>query len=74
MSIANLSIQMVALEAPFLVEKRMCVIVHITSAHKEIPFSTVSSLKMFTGERVLEKPVDRARGVFSPCLTCVAGS
>lgn len=53
-SIANLSIEMVALEATFLVEKFMCIIVHIISPHKGTSFSTMSSCKTYTGERVME--------------------
>ena len=65
---------MAALEATFLAEKLMCVIVHIISPHKGIRFSTTSSFKIYTGERVMEKPVDKEEEVFSTCLTCMVGS
>lgn len=74
MSIANLSIQMVALEATLLAEKLLCIIVRIISPHKGIPFSTMSSIKIYLGETVMQKPADREKEVFSTCLTCMVGS
>lgn len=49
---------MVAPEATFLIEKCMCIIVRIILPHKGTPFSTMSSFKIYIGERV-KKPVDR---------------
>lgn len=65
---------MVALEATFLAEKLLCIIVRIISPHKGTPFSTMSSFKIYIGETVMQKPVDREKEVFSTCLTCMAGS
>lgn len=49
---------MVALEATFPIEKCMCSVAHIILPHKGTPFSTMSSFKIYIGERV-KKPVDR---------------
>lgn len=56
------------------VEKLRCIIVRIISPHKGIPFSTMSSFKIHTGERVMEKPIDREKEAFPTCLTCMVGS
>lgn len=48
---------MVSLEATLLIEKCMCSVAHIILPHKVTPFSTMSSFKIYIGERV-KKPVD----------------